>query len=90
MTSPIALKDFTIHPVIEQQGAWFEVFVFFAMPASAMTSRARTRPSWNIAPQQPFREQTSPPARDGSERGLTQLRCRRGRVLRGRSSRVFC
>ncbi len=29
MTTPIALNDITIHPVVEQQGAWFEVFGFF-------------------------------------------------------------
>jgi glyoxylase-like metal-dependent hydrolase (beta-lactamase superfamily II) len=29
MTTPITLNDITIHPVVEQQGAWFEVFGFF-------------------------------------------------------------
>jgi len=29
MTTPIALNDITIHPVVEQQGAWFEALGFF-------------------------------------------------------------
>ncbi len=29
MTSPIALKDATIHPVVEQQGPFFEMLAFF-------------------------------------------------------------
>ncbi len=29
MTMPIALKDITIHPIIEQQGAWFDAMGFF-------------------------------------------------------------
>ncbi|MGH6677222.1 MAG: MBL fold metallo-hydrolase, partial [Xanthobacteraceae bacterium] len=29
MTMPIALSDITIHPVIEQQGAWFDATGFF-------------------------------------------------------------
>ena len=29
MTTPITLNDITIHPVVEQQGAWFEVLGFF-------------------------------------------------------------
>jgi glyoxylase-like metal-dependent hydrolase (beta-lactamase superfamily II) len=29
MKMPIAVKDITIHPVVEQQGAWFEAFGFF-------------------------------------------------------------
>ncbi len=29
MTMPIALKDITIHPVVEQQGAWFDALGFF-------------------------------------------------------------
>jgi glyoxylase-like metal-dependent hydrolase (beta-lactamase superfamily II) len=29
MAAPIALEDITIHPVVEQQGAWFDVMEFF-------------------------------------------------------------
>ncbi len=29
MTTAITLNDITIHPIVEQQGAWFEVFRFF-------------------------------------------------------------
>jgi len=29
MTMPITLKDITIHPVIEQQGPFFDVMGFF-------------------------------------------------------------
>ena len=29
MTTPITLKDITIHPVVEQQGAFFERMGFF-------------------------------------------------------------
>jgi hypothetical protein len=29
MTKPLALHDITIHPVVEQQGAFFEVLGFF-------------------------------------------------------------
>jgi len=29
MTMPITLKDIAIHPVVEQQGAWFDVMKFF-------------------------------------------------------------
>jgi glyoxylase-like metal-dependent hydrolase (beta-lactamase superfamily II) len=29
MTAPIALQDITIHPVVEQQGAWFDALEFF-------------------------------------------------------------
>ena len=29
MTTPITLSDITIHPVIEQQDAWFEALGFF-------------------------------------------------------------
>lgn len=29
MSMPITLSDITIHPVIEQQGAWFDAFSFF-------------------------------------------------------------
>ena len=29
MTTPIALKDITIHPVVEQQGPFFKALEFF-------------------------------------------------------------
>ena len=29
MPAPIALQDTTIHPVIEQQGSWFDALQFF-------------------------------------------------------------
>ena len=29
MTMPIALNDITIHPIVEQQGAWFDAMGFF-------------------------------------------------------------
>jgi len=29
MPPPIALQDVTIHPVIEQQGSWFDALQFF-------------------------------------------------------------
>ena len=31
MTTAITLKDITIHPVVEQQGAFFDVMEFFPM-----------------------------------------------------------
>ena len=29
MSAPIALQDITIHPVVEQQGSWFDALQFF-------------------------------------------------------------
>ncbi|HTV37142.1 MAG TPA: MBL fold metallo-hydrolase, partial [Xanthobacteraceae bacterium] len=43
MKMPIALKDITIHPVVEQQGAWFEALGFF--PALTKELLAENR-SW--------------------------------------------
>jgi glyoxylase-like metal-dependent hydrolase (beta-lactamase superfamily II) len=46
MTTAVALNDITIHPVVEQQGAWFEVFGFFPTLTKAQLEENR---SW-LAP----------------------------------------
>jgi len=40
---PLALDDITIHPVVEQQGAFFEALPFFPKPTKELLDENRSR-----------------------------------------------